>query len=202
MAPSPRPPPPAWIGLGPPVAAALLLALQRPAWVAWVVLGGALLVVGIIEVVASSTRANGDRRPELKPVVEAGVGLARLVGLAVSSLESMLAVAIGLGQVQAVPLVVAAGLLMVLVAVVTGVRRISAGLEAIRASGHGQQVKGYGAMFYVNKEDPRIWVPKLSSVGQTLNFAHPVSWLILAAILVVPVGCAVVAILSVIARWH
>jgi hypothetical protein len=184
------------------VAAALLMALQRPIWVAWAVLGGAVLVVGIVEVIASATCVRGDRRPELRPVSEAGVALARLVGLAVASLESMIAVTIGLGVLQAVPLVVAAGFLMIAIASAIGVRRLSAGLEAVRATGHGELVKGYGAMFYVNKDDPRVWVPKLGGVGQTLNFAHPVSWVILAAFLVVPLGGVVVAIVSVASRMR
>jgi uncharacterized membrane protein len=182
------------------VAAALLLAVQRAIWVAWAVLGGALFVAGIIEVVAVATRAGGNRQPELKPVSEAGVALARLVGVAVASLQSMMAVAIGVGKLEAMPLLVVAGLLMIVLATVLGVQRISAGLEAVRAAGHGALVKGYGPMLYRNKDDPRIWVPKLASVGVTLNFAHAVSWLILAALLVVPIGSAVVAIWSVVSR--
>lgn len=33
--------------------------------------------------------------------------------------------------------------------------------------------------------DPRIFVPKPSGLGMTLNFGHPISWVILGAILVV-----------------
>jgi hypothetical protein len=197
-APSPRPPPPAWLGLGPPVAGAVLLAVRGGgALVAWMLLGGAAVVVAILELIASLTRARGVRQPELKPVADAGVGLARLVSVAVASLESMIAVAVGLGEVEAVPLMVAVGLLMLLMAVVLGVQRISAALRAVRAAGHAEKVKGYGAMFYVNKDDPRVWVPKLSGPGATLNFAHPVSWLILAAFLAVPIGAVVLVVLSV-----
>lgn len=191
-APNPRPPPPAWIGLGPPAAGGVLLAVRgRGVMPAWLVLGGAVVVVAVLEWVASLTRARGERDPALKPISEAGVGLARLVSVAVASLESMIAVAIGLGEPEAVPLMVAAGLLMLLVSVVLGVQRLSAALRAIRAAGHAEKVKGYGPMIYRNKDDPRIWVPKLGGPGATLNFAHPVSWLILAAFLVVPAGAVV-----------
>jgi len=191
-APAPRPPPPPWIGLGPPVAGGVLLAARGGGVMpAWLMLGGAGVVVAVCELVASLTRAKGERDPALKPLSDAGVGLARLVSVAVASLESMIAVAVGLGEIQAVPLMVAAGLLMLLTAVVLGVQRLSAALRTIRASGHAEKVKGYGPMIYRNKDDPRIWVPKLGGPGATLNFAHPVSWLILAAFLVVPVGAVV-----------
>lgn len=36
-----------------------------------------------------------------------------------------------------------------------------------------------GGMFYFNKEDPSIMVEKRFGVGWTLNFAHPVSWIVL-----------------------
>lgn len=42
-------------------------------------------------------------------------------------------------------------------------------------------------LFYVNPDDDRIWVPKPIGVGWTLNFAKPVSWAIL-ALLLLPVG--------------
>ena len=41
--------------------------------------------------------------------------------------------------------------------------------------------------FYVNRGDHRILVPKRIGFGRTLNFAHPVSWLMFAAPVVVGV---------------
>lgn len=48
----------------------------------------------------------------------------------------------------------------------------------------------FGGIFYFNREDSRIFVPKRFGlgIGRTLNFAHPVSW----AVLLVPVIIAVV----------
>jgi uncharacterized protein DUF5808 len=204
MPPSPRPPPPAWIGLGPPAGGALLVVALGAGWPvtfpAWMVLGGTVMVVGILELVASMTQRRKAGQPELAPLVDAGVALARLVSVAVASLESMIGVAIALQRPDAVPLTAGAGVLMVVLAVVSGVRRISAALEAVRAAGHGALVKGYGPLAYSNKEDSRIWVPKLGGVGYTLNFAHGASWLILAAFLVVPVAAAVLAISQVAQR--
>jgi uncharacterized membrane protein len=47
-------------------------------------------------------------------------------------------------------------------------------------------------VFYVNPDDPKVWVPKRYGVGYTLNFGNPWSWMALALILV-----AVVAPLSI-----
>lgn len=34
-----------------------------------------------------------------------------------------------------------------------------------------------------NSADPRIWVPKASGLGYTLNFAHPMAWVVFGATL-------------------
>ncbi len=42
-----------------------------------------------------------------------------------------------------------------------------------------------GGIFYFNRRDPRVMVPKRNpTLGWTLNFGNPVSWLILASIAV------------------
>jgi len=43
--------------------------------------------------------------------------------------------------------------------------------------------------FYFNRDDHRILVPKRLGFGRTLNFAHPVSWVLFAA----PIAIAVIA---------
>ncbi len=40
---------------------------------------------------------------------------------------------------------------------------------------------------YSNSSDPAIWLPKRSGLGWTLNFAHTIAWVYLAAILIVPI---------------
>ena len=46
-------------------------------------------------------------------------------------------------------------------------------------------------MFYVNSDDPSIFVEKRFGIGYTLNFAHPVSWLILGLGILAPLAVAV-----------
>jgi uncharacterized membrane protein len=43
-------------------------------------------------------------------------------------------------------------------------------------------------VFYVNPDDPALWVPKRFGIGWTLNFAHPAAWVVMGAILAVAVG--------------
>ena len=49
------------------------------------------------------------------------------------------------------------------------------------------------AVFYFDENDPRIWVPKRTNLGWTLNFAHNASWLVLAALLLSVVAAGIVA---------
>ena len=46
---------------------------------------------------------------------------------------------------------------------------------------------------YVNSSDPALFVEKRFGIGYTLNFGRPASWVLLAAVLLVPaaVGLAV-----------
>ncbi|QUG39974.1 DUF1648 domain-containing protein [Psychrobacillus sp. INOP01] len=45
-----------------------------------------------------------------------------------------------------------------------------------------------GGLFYMNKNDPSIMVEKRFGVGWTLNFAHPISWIVLLAPLILIFG--------------
>ena len=41
-------------------------------------------------------------------------------------------------------------------------------------------------VFYANPDDPAVFVPKRLGMGLTFNFARPQAWLVLAALLVLP----------------
>ncbi|MBV8199549.1 MAG: DUF1648 domain-containing protein [Acidobacteria bacterium] len=45
-------------------------------------------------------------------------------------------------------------------------------------------------IFYVNPDDPAIFVEKRFGIGYTLNFAHPVSWLVLCLAILAPLAVA------------
>jgi len=46
------------------------------------------------------------------------------------------------------------------------------------------------SLVYVNKNDPRLIVPKLSSLGWTFNFASPYSYITLILIIVIAIAFA------------
>lgn len=40
----------------------------------------------------------------------------------------------------------------------------------------------HGPLFYYNKEDANFFVPKAYGIGRTLNWANPISWVIILVI--------------------
>jgi uncharacterized membrane protein len=50
--------------------------------------------------------------------------------------------------------------------------------------------KNWKGLIYFNRNDPRLWVPKIApSFGWTLNFANPYAYLMFAAIIVLVIAC-------------
>jgi uncharacterized membrane protein len=45
---------------------------------------------------------------------------------------------------------------------------------------------GYRGLYYYDPADPRIWVPKLTGMGWTPNFAHRSAWFWTAAMIAIP----------------
>lgn len=71
------------------------------------------------------------------------------------------------------------GIALATVLIVINIRRTTRQLGA---------PKGFSGVAYSNPDDPRLWVPKLSGIGTTLNFAHPWAWPVFLAILAGPLG--------------
>jgi uncharacterized membrane protein len=49
-------------------------------------------------------------------------------------------------------------------------------------------------VFYYNPDDSSLWVGKRFGIGWTLNFAHRASWLVLAAMLLLPIVAIVAGV--------
>jgi len=75
-------------------------------------------------------------------------------------------------------------------AIVTGITRFWRGVHELKLAGH-KGLEGYNGLIYRNADDPRLWVPKLTGVGYTLNFAHRWAWPILLFLLLIPVSLSV-----------
>jgi len=82
------------------------------------------------------------------------------------------------------PVLVLAGVLVVVLGV-----QIARAARAAPTSTEGWR----GGLFYVNAADPRLLVPKRFGLGWTFNFARPVAWLVLAALLLLPLAIVAMA---------
>lgn len=189
------PPLPPWLGLLPLVVAAAALAFAGGLNRSWILLAAAVFHVVLLELIAAWTYRKGELGTPMEAIAEAGVHLTRLVELALALALSMLALVVGLGAPFRPWWLIAGILGLLTVAVALGLRRMSVALAAVRSAGLDDRVKGWGVMAYSNPDDPRLWVPKLFGPGMTLNFARPVAWVILIAVLVPPLAAAAVALI-------
>ncbi len=74
--------------------------------------------------------------------------------------------------------------------------RVTAAAET-RAVGDGTPDDHWiGGIIYYNPSDPALFVERRMGMGVTLNFGRPASWLILIAILAVPIGISVFALVT------
>jgi len=131
-----------------------------------------------------------------RAILNASAGLTRVLNLAVAVFVALLAIPYtwlpGLGPGGAVGL----GIVIILGAIVWAVWSLtSLHGELERASQLGG-LEGWNGIIYSNPTDPRLWVPKISGYGTTLNFAHRRAWLILGSILVLSLGAAAIGIVS------
>ena len=127
------------------------------------------------------------------PVTVAGVRLGRLVTAAIAVLCASLAVSMpfvaDLGLWFVVPFV------GVFVAAGVGIHGIHRALKQTRKE-HPEVHAGYNAIYYFNRDDDRLWVPKISGLGYTINFAHKRAWLTMAVLLVVPLTAGAIGLVS------
>lgn len=133
-------------------------------------------------------------------ILDATAGLTRVLSVAISFFMALLVVPQawrpGTGTGGAFGL----GLAILLGAIVWSVRSLKLVYRRLEQAGQLGGLEGWNGLTYNNPKDPRLWVPKLSGFGTTLNFAHARSWLILAAILVLPLTAVAIGIASVLCR--
>ena len=56
---------------------------------------------------------------------------------------------------------------------------------------------GWRGSLYVDPADPRLFVPKRSSIGSTVNLGHPWGWPVLALMVLLPLAAVVIALVLV-----
>lgn len=179
--------------------------LQLPVRVVIVVSGLGLAI--FLEVMARmlETRqrlaAGYDASPEAARVIlDASAGLTRVLNLALAIFLALLAVPStwlpGLGPRGAVGF----GIAFIVVATAWAVRSLKSVHGDLERAGQLGGLEGWNGVIYNNPKDPRLWVPKISGYGTTLNFAHRRAWLLLGSILVLSLGTAALGMVSAFCR--
>jgi len=170
-------------------------------------LGIGFLVAVFLEVAARVTLA----RQRLAPGFEASPEAARMILDATAriarGINVVLAVFMALLSLPpgAIPELGHAGLIGVAMtllacAIVWSVLTLRGVHGHLERTGRLGGLEGWNGFVYRNARDPRIWVPKLSGFGMSLNFAHGRAWLVLCAILAGPLGVLVLTLAGVFRR--
>ena len=135
-----------------------------------------------------------------RAILDATAGITRVVSLAIAIYMALLVMPptwlprLGTGRTLGLGMVVIVGAIMFAVWALKAVYRYLHRTEQLAG------LEGWNGLTYNNPKDPRIWVPKLSGLGATLNFAHAKSWVILIAILIVPIGGTILALVAALSR--
>jgi uncharacterized membrane protein len=155
-----------------------------------------LLVLGVAQwgVLEAIARSAGGRA-KAPEVGAATTEMLRIVGLATSTLLAGLAVWLPLGQPRSPAPVVIGALALLGFAVLFATVRVGRKLRELRARGIAG-LEGWQGLIYKNADDPRLWVPKLSGMGWTLNYANAWAWPMTVLLLLSPVLIVVLAKLA------
>lgn len=116
------------------------------------------------------------------PLVEATRDLIGCVDLGVAILSAGLSLWMPLAQPRSGSTIVLFALLSLGATITLGLVRYARAVRHLKAQGVAG-LEGYHGIFYRNAKDTRLWVPKLSGPGWTLNFAHPWAWPVLLLLL-------------------
>ncbi|GER67987.1 membrane protein [Weizmannia acidilactici] len=73
-----------------------------------------------------------------------------------------------------------------------GGSRIRMGNGAVQGSSHYDDDQYWKlGVFYFNRNDPSVWVEKRFGSGWTINFAHPLGWIVIGLMILVPLLLAI-----------
>jgi uncharacterized membrane protein len=87
---------------------------------------------------------------------------------------------------------------VLIAAVAIGGWRVVKLMRELKTGGQFAGLEGWNGLTYRNPNDPRLFVPKLTGIGYTLNFAHRRAWPLL--ILMISLPLIVVAVIALLMR--
>src|SRR5215813_1288578 len=131
-----------------------------------------------------------------RAILDASAGLTRVLNVALAVFIALLVVPstwiLGLGPGQAVAL----GIGIIVLATAWAVWSLKSMHGQLGRAGQLGGLEGWNGIIYNNPRDPRLWVPKISGYGTTLNFAHRRAWVMLGSILALSLGAAAIGVIS------
>lgn len=130
-----------------------------------------------------------------REIARANAVAVRAIGFSVSALFAALAVVLPLAPPARAGAVVLTSVIWLSGTIVLALAYVARTALSLKAAGKADLPKGWNGIVYSNRDDDRIFVPKLVGLGWTLNFGHPRAWLVLGAI-AVPTLVALVASLA------
>lgn len=153
-----------------------------------ILLGLAMWV--FFEIIGAVVRTTN--RGKHERVAFAVVDTIRFIGIVLSVLFAVLAVALPLGPALSPALIGGGTIIGVALATTLGCVKISRATKALRAQNpHDGDLEGYHGFYYSNPNDMRLWVPKIVGPGSTINFAHPWAWPVMVLLVGVPIVFAI-----------
>jgi hypothetical protein len=136
----------------------------------------ALVLLGVARRIVTSSRDPSDRSRQANLAVLLGV---EYLVAAVAAVSACLPLAASPGALLpalvVLPPVVTAALVVYMV-------RVAREVQPVGSDG-GPDRHWKGGLFYVNRGDPALLVPKRSGMGYTLNYGRPLAWILTAAFL-------------------
>jgi uncharacterized membrane protein len=152
----------------------------------------AALAVLALEALAAVRRGRTSATSD-EPMRAATSHFLRVVTFGLVLMMAFLAIQLPLGPMMPAGALVAISLVPVGLSLVAGAARLAAALGETRKSGRGATVEGYHALYYANARDSRLWVPKVTGLGWTINFAHRWAWPVFLLLLGLPIALVVVS---------
>jgi uncharacterized membrane protein len=147
----------------------------------------------LINEATAALRLRRDPGTSSSHVRAAAMDFVRIVMLGISAMIALLAIVLPLGPRLPLPALISLSVAPLLVALAAGGVRLGATLRELRDRGYGGKIEGYHPLYYANANDRRLWVPKLTGLGWTINFAHPLGWPMLFLLLAVPIAAVVLS---------
>jgi uncharacterized membrane protein len=115
-----------------------------------------------------------------------------LLEIALATIAGVLGVFLPLGNPSSGFPIAGMALGIIGAAIITGITRLAIGVRRLKQQGF-EGLEHYNGIVYRNPDDPRLWVPKISGIGYTINFGHPWAWFLLLLILILPILIAVLS---------